>query len=162
MGCDDIKKDFRRCVGNFPTGVTIVTAAGHGNRVGMTLNSFTSVSLDPLLVLVSLAHETRTLELIRGVGRFAVSVLAQGQENIARDFAVRGSTFPDTHVQDDGGFLFVREALAVIRCEVVNCVTAGDHDLLIAKVHSFDHSEGRPLVFHRGMFAALGEHIDAC
>ena len=71
----DRKAAFRRCVGSFPTGVCVVVAEHEGRPAGMTLNSFTSVSLDPLLVLVSLAHGTRTLDTVRRAGRFAAGPL---------------------------------------------------------------------------------------
>ena len=75
----ELRLDFRECVGAFATGVTVVTTHAQGQSAGMTLNSFTSVSLDPLLVLVSLAHATRTLEAIKSSNRFTVNVLHRNQ-----------------------------------------------------------------------------------
>src|SRR5438876_2191013 len=98
---------FRDCVGEFATGVTVLTAESDGEPAGMTLNSFASVSLEPLLVLVSLGHGSRTLAATAKSGRFAVSILHRGQQPAAIDFAERGAPFPQQHVTRtrDGGFL---------------------------------------------------------
>jgi len=149
---------FRDTVGAFATGVTVVTTQHHGAPQGMTLNSFTSVSLNPLLVLVSLAHETRTLEGVRQSRKMAVNVLHRRQQDVALAFAKRGADFPEEHaVLDPHGFHSVRHALAIMRCEVFDIVTAGDHDLVIGEVVSFESSGGEPLIFHRGAFGGLDE-----
>jgi flavin reductase (DIM6/NTAB) family NADH-FMN oxidoreductase RutF len=159
---DTLVRRYRDCVGCFATGVTVVTVHCDGRRAGMTLNSFTSVSLDPLLVSISLAHETRTLELLRDAGRFAVSILEGGQRDVALDFAADGAGFPDHHtVVDDDGFATVRDALAVLRCTVKATVPAGDHDLIIGAVTGFHAVEGKPLVFHRGSFGTIGQESTA-
>ena len=102
----------------------------------MTLNSFTSVSLDPMLVLVSLAHGSRTLEAVRASGRFAISILQRGQRQIALDFADAGGRVPrtSTFAQTRLGFYPVRQALAELYCDVQDIVAAGDHDLVIGHV----------------------------
>jgi flavin reductase (DIM6/NTAB) family NADH-FMN oxidoreductase RutF len=151
--------DFRACVGEFATGVTVVTAAAGDEVAGMTLNSFTSVSLDPLLVLVSLAHETRTLATTRASGRFATSVLHRWQREVALRFARRGGDFPMYLVEERDGFLFVPGALAQLACRVAEIVSAGDHDLVLGEVVALRHDAGEPLVFHRGRLGGLA--IDA-
>jgi flavin reductase (DIM6/NTAB) family NADH-FMN oxidoreductase RutF len=157
---DSLEHRFRRCVGSFTTGVTVVTVQRGGHTAGMTLNAFTSVSLDPLLILVSLARKTRTLDLLEGSGRFAVSILHSDQHDVALDFAVNGASFPEQHtLLDDEGFVTVRDALAVIRCRVHATVPAGDHELVIGSVVDFEAGDGEPLVFHRGWFARLGNSI---
>ncbi len=150
--------DFRDVVGAFATGVTVVTSRYGDSRAGMTLNSFTSVSLDPLLVLVSLAHGTRTLEKIRQSERYAVNVLHRRQRDVALAFAKPGAAFPDGHtVLDPTGFVVVRHSLAILRCEVSHVFTAGDHDLVVGEVFDFEGSGGEPLIFHRGAFGGLDE-----
>lgn len=154
---ESLQQRYRRCIGSFATGVTVVTVSAREQRAGMTLNSFTSVSLDPLLILISLAHGTRTLELIRETERFAVSILHREQHAVALDFAANGAAFPEHHtVLDETGFVIVRDALATVRCAVEAVVPAGDHDLVIGAVTHFDAAEGEPLVFHRGTFGTLG------
>jgi flavin reductase (DIM6/NTAB) family NADH-FMN oxidoreductase RutF len=152
----DRRLDFRDTVGAFATGVTVVTTRVGDSYAGMTLNSFTSVSLEPLLVLVSLAHGTRTLEMIARSHRFTVNVLHRRQRDVALAFAKPGAPFPGDHaVVDPAGFLVVRHALAILRCEVFASHAAGDHDLVVGEVVDFDGSGGEPLIFHRGAFGGL-------
>jgi flavin reductase (DIM6/NTAB) family NADH-FMN oxidoreductase RutF len=150
--------DFRDVVGAFATGVTVVTSRFGDSLAGMTLNSFTSVSLDPLLVLVSLAHGTRTLERVQQSGTYAVNVLHRRQRDVALAFAKPGAPFPEGHtVVDPAGFVVVRHSLAILRCEVSAVHRAGDHDLVVGEVVNFEGSGGEPLIFHRGAFGGLDE-----
>jgi flavin reductase (DIM6/NTAB) family NADH-FMN oxidoreductase RutF len=147
---------FRDCVGEFATGVNVVTAERDGHPAGMTLNAFTSVSLEPLLILVSLGHGSRTLGATIATRRFAVSILHRGQRDVAIAFADRGGPFPTQHVERSAdGFLVVRGAAATIHCEVADVVRAGDHDLVLGEVVSITHHGGEPLLFHRGRFGGL-------
>ncbi|HEY3069210.1 MAG TPA: flavin reductase family protein [Gaiellaceae bacterium] len=147
---------FRGCVGEFATGVTVVTAEYEGLPAGMTLNSFTSVSLEPLLVLVSLGSGSRTLHATSASGRFAVSILSRGQRDVALDFSEAGAPFPAGHVaRDREGFLPVSGAAAVLRCHVERIEPAGDHALVIGEVVSIAHGGGEPLIFHRGRFGGI-------
>ena len=147
---------FRRCVGEFATGVTVVTAEHDDGPAGMTLNSFTSVSLHPLLVLVSLGHGSRTLYAVRGSERFAVSVLGRDQRDAAIAFATPAAPFAESYTRrDSDGFLVVRAAVAQLKCELADVVRAGDHDLTIGRVVGIEHPGGEPLVFHRGVFGGL-------
>lgn len=158
----DAKTAFRRCVGSFPTGVCVVTSEREGRPAGMTLNSFTSVSLDPLLVLVSLGHGSRTLEAVRASGRFAVSMLQRGQHQVALDFATRGDVFPENHVRrTEDGFVLIRHALAHLTCEVDQLVPAGDHDLAVGRVLDFASAPGEPLVFYAGQFGGVAADTKA-
>jgi len=158
----DRRTAFRRAVGSFPTGVCVITAEHEGRPAGMTLNSFTSISLDPLLVLVSLAHGARTLAAVRACDRFALSVLHRGQSEIALDFAARGSEFPRRHVHRlDDGSLVVRHALAHLLCDVESIAAAGDHDLVLGAVRDFAAVPGEPLVFHAGRFGGVAVDADA-
>jgi flavin reductase (DIM6/NTAB) family NADH-FMN oxidoreductase RutF len=156
MTAPETTQAFRRTVGSFPTGVCVVTSQHEGRPAGMTLNSFTSVSLEPLLVLVSLAHGSRTLGAVRGSRSFAVSILHRGQSEIALDFAARGAGFPDQHTRrTDTGYLVVRHALAELFCDVHEVVAAGDHDLVLGLVRDFSTVQGEPLVFHAGRFGGV-------
>jgi flavin reductase (DIM6/NTAB) family NADH-FMN oxidoreductase RutF len=147
---------FRGCVGEFATGVTVVTAEHDGLAAGMTLNSFTSVSLEPLLVLVSLGNGSRTLGATRAGGRFAVSILERGQREVALEFSEPGAPFPAGHARrDHEGFLSVAGAAAVLRCHVERIEEAGDHALVLGEVVSIAHGGGEPLVFYRGRFGGF-------
>lgn len=152
----DIAGEFRRCVGAFTTGVTVVTACDGDARAGMTLNSFTSVSLQPLLVCVALARGSRTLEILRRDGQFGISVLHAGQHDVALAFARPRRPFPDQLTERFvDGYVLVADALATLRCDLDKLVEVGDHDLAVGRVLDFQHVPGEPLVFHRGEFGGL-------
>jgi flavin reductase (DIM6/NTAB) family NADH-FMN oxidoreductase RutF len=148
---------FRQCLGaSFPTGVAVVTAGHQGVQVGMTINSFTSVSLDPPLVLICLAEGTRTLGGVLCDRRFALSFLDRTQHEVALAFAANGAPFPRRHVSyDEHGFVVVNNALAVLRCRAREAIRAGDHRLVLADVIDFESRGGDPLVFHRGSFVTV-------
>ena len=147
---------FRDAVGEFATGVTVVIVEHEGRSAGMTLNSFTSVSLDPQLILVSLGHGSRTLELVERAERFSVSVLHRGQRDVAVDFAAPGDPFPAEHVtRTHDGFVVVAGAASTQQCEVERIVRAGDHDLVLGLVVGITHGGGEPLLFQRGRFGGL-------
>ena len=147
---------FRDCVGEFATGVTVVLAEHEGEPAGMTLNSFTSVSLEPLLVLVSLGHGSRTLSAVLASERLAISVLHRRQREVAVDFATPGAPFPSKWVRrSHDGYLVVDGAAATLHCEVAGCMRAGDHDLVLGAVTGITHQGGEPLVFYRGRFGGM-------
>lgn len=140
-------------MGAYATGVTVVAAQHERAYAGMTLNSFTSVSLSPSLISISLAHGSRTLEVVQASGRFAVSILAASQQEVALSFATRGAPFPHEHVElHDDGHVCVRDAAAVLSCELAQTLTAGDHEILIGAVTAFAGGPGEALVFHAGAF----------
>jgi flavin reductase (DIM6/NTAB) family NADH-FMN oxidoreductase RutF len=147
---------YRDCAGEFATGVTVVIAEHEGEAQGMTLNSFTSVSLDPLLVLVALGRGSRTLSAVRASGRFSISVLGRHQREVAVDFATPGAHFPDRHAKrtaDD--FLVIAGASATHQCVVQALTPAGDHELVLGLVVGITHGGGEPLVFYRGRFGGV-------
>jgi flavin reductase (DIM6/NTAB) family NADH-FMN oxidoreductase RutF len=151
---DAVALAFRGCVGEFATGVTVVLVGGE-RPAGMTLNSFTSVSLDPLLVLVAVDHDSRTWAALRREQRFSVSILQRHQGEVALAFAERGAPFPAELVTTDRDTLVVRNALATLRCSVTEMIRAGDHDLVVGSIEGFSHPGGEPLIFHRGRFGGL-------
>ena len=151
---------LRQALGAFATGVTIVTAMDRetGKPVGFTANSFTSVSLDPPLLLVCLAHTAASYRIFCNSEGFAVNVLSAEQEEVARIFARRGadkfaavSWKPGAH-----GAPLLDGSLARFDCAMHQRVAAGDHDILMGLVLGFSRREGKALVYHGGSFAALG------
>ena len=142
---------FRGAVGEFATGVTVVIGEHEGRAGGMTLNSFTSIALEPPLVLVSLAHGTRTLDLIDSSHRFSVSVLQREQRDIAVEFATAVAEFPLGHTtRTYDNFLVVKGAASTMQCEVDQVSRAGDHDLVIGRVVGMTHAGGEALLFQKG------------
>jgi len=151
---------FRKVMGHFVSGVTVVTGGSGGvEPFGLTASSFTSVSLDPLLVLVSVGHTSATLPLLVEAGAFAVNVLSESQQEVAYRFAGtdRGGRF-DGLTWSPGpatGSPLLSGSLAWMECRIWRSVAAGDHDLLIGEVLGCESSPGGPLVYFRGGFHRL-------
>jgi 3-hydroxy-9,10-secoandrosta-1,3,5(10)-triene-9,17-dione monooxygenase reductase component len=143
---------FRETLGSFPTGVTIVTAPG---PAGLTTNAFSSLSLDPPLVLVCFDNTSRTLPAVEAAGRFAVNILRDDQEPLARLFAskrVAADKFAEATHTEDHGVPVLDGALAWIVCTLDRLVPGGDHTIAIGAVTAMEVTEGEPLVFYRGAF----------
>lgn len=150
---------LRRALGAFATGVTIVTArAADGEPVGFTANSFTSVSLEPPLLLVCLAHSAASYRIFCETDSFAVNVLEAGQEETAKRFATRGADKFGATAWVPGlrGAPLIEGSLARFDCAMHERLTAGDHDILMGRVMGFERHEGAALVYHAGSFRALG------
>lgn len=150
---------FRDVAGHFVTGVAIVTADGPEGPAGLTTNAITSVSLDPLLLLVCFDTGSRTLPVVEAAGAFAVNVLADDQAELATIFASkrpgREKFDAATHTVAHG-VPVLDGALAWMACELRELVPAGDHVIGLGAVMQMDAREdGRPLVFHRGRYVEL-------
>jgi flavin reductase (DIM6/NTAB) family NADH-FMN oxidoreductase RutF len=144
-------------MGHFPTGVAILTTVHDGERHGMTANSITSVSLDPVLILVCLVREARTALAIQKSGRFAVNFLAEHQEEVSRRFSVAGQDhFEGLELEEDeSGLPLLPGGTAYLVCRVTELVEAGDHDVVLAEVERAGERGGAPLVFHLGGYRRL-------
>jgi 3-hydroxy-9,10-secoandrosta-1,3,5(10)-triene-9,17-dione monooxygenase reductase component len=146
---------FRRALGTFATGVTVVTArAPGGGDVGVTASSFNSVSLDPPLVLWSLNNSSSSLGAFLEGGRFAVHILAADQQELANRFAGRsGDRFAGLDVdRGDGDVPLLRHYAACFECRLAYCYEGGDHRILVGEVVRFHARDGKPLVYHGGRF----------
>ena len=150
---------FRDAIGHFPTGVTVVTATGPDGPAGMTTNAVTSLSLDPLLLLVCFASRSRTLEVVRASRRFAVNVLRAEDEELAAVFAskrVGAEKFADVTHAESHGVPVLDRALAWIACELRELRPAGDHEIGIGAVLGTGVGQaGDPLVFYRGAYTTI-------
>ncbi len=157
----DDTRALRRALGAFATGVTIVTARSQATAepAGFTANSFTSVSLEPPLLLVCLAHTSRGYRLFREADGFAVNVLAAEQEAIAKLFATPGADKFTATAWHPGrtGAPIIDGCLATFDCAMHQRLTAGDHDILMGRVLGFTRREGEALLFHGGAFQRLGQ-----
>jgi len=149
--------EFRLALGQFATGVTVVTVERASGRVhGMTANSFTSVSLDPPLILVCVDQKAQLLQLLKDRKRFGVSILKDDQEAISEYFA---QTEESAEVEARLGIRYrwtetriplLEDALVHIACGVVASHVAGDHTVFIAEVESAEIYDGEPLLYLRG------------
>ena len=150
--------DFRRAVGAFTTGVTVVTTCdAAGQRYGLTANSFASVSLDPPLVLFCVDNQAPSLQGFMTSQHFAINVLASDQEDIARRFARRSDdkfAGLNWRVGIFGAPLLDR-SIAHIECKFEHSYPSGDHAIVIGRVHRVKVFAGEPLVFHRSQFGTV-------
>jgi flavin reductase len=154
---------FRKAMGSFPTGVTVVTVTcDDGSMHGITVNSFSSVSLDPMLVLVCLNETSRGLGLIERAGAFAVNVLSAGQQHISRRFADRNR--PEGSMMFDGvpvepgvtGCPVLAGAASSFDCRLRQSHRAGDHLIVLGEVVALVHRpQLEPLIFHAGAYKSL-------
>jgi flavin reductase (DIM6/NTAB) family NADH-FMN oxidoreductase RutF len=154
--------ELRRVLGCFATGVTIVTCRVGERAHGITVNSFSSVSLDPPLVLICIDQRTIAYDLLPKAGAFVVNILNERQRDISDFFAKRLAVDPNNEFAEipyrNGltGAPIIEGAIAVIECRIVNRYPAGDHDIFVAEVLSADIlSDDVPLLFHRGRYPKL-------
>jgi len=154
--------DFRKAMGCFATGVTVITVDHEGEIHGMTANAFTSVSMDPLLVLVCVDHKARTHAHLHARKRFGVNVLAEDQRRISEYYARPERTHE--HAEEEAAASFDRTkhgtpvlhgALAYLECRLHTAQDAGDHTIFIAEVEDVVVREGSPLLFFRGKYRSV-------
>ena len=146
---------FRSVMGNFATGVTVVTVATPDGPVGMTANAVCSLSLDPVLLLVCFDNAARTLPVVRETGRFGVNVLAAGQEQLARLFASKRperEKFAGVAHSVNDGIPVIDGVLAWVGCRLVRLVPGGDHTIGIGAVEAAEAGGGEPLLWFRGSY----------
>lgn len=151
------QKAFRTALGRFATGVTIATTLDDtGAPIGLTANSFNSVSMDPPLILWSLARSSCNLKHFQHHGRFAINVLSADQAALCRQFA---SAVPDRFegvnwTAGIGGVPVLTSSLAVFECVTENEIDGGDHVIFLGRVERFGHggeaADGQPLIFFDG------------
>jgi len=151
---------FRHACGRFPTGITIATVTDStGAPHGLTVSSFTSLSLDPPLVLVCLGHAVTIIDCFRAARHLGISILAQDQQSISERFARRGQDRFDGLRWHSGEFdvPLIDGVLATIECAVHQRLSAGDHDILIGRMLRARIAEGSPLVHWAGLYTRLAE-----
>ncbi|MDA1099312.1 MAG: flavin reductase family protein [Proteobacteria bacterium] len=150
---------FRDAMGCFASAVTIVsTTTKQGQAIGMTVNSFNSVSLDPPLILFCLGREATNYEHFLAAGRFAVNILRRDQDQISTGFARAGANFFQTlaHKVSSMGNPLVPNALAIFDCQTEAIHDGGDHVILIGRVNELRHDpDGDPLVYYRGRYSGV-------
>ncbi|WP_321470199.1 flavin reductase family protein [uncultured Paludibaculum sp.] len=150
---------FRRACGAFATGITVATVLGRdGKPHGLTANSFSSVSLDPPLVLVCVAHKAATHGPFSSASSFAINILDINQKDLSVRFA---SSHPNRFEGLDWtvgelGSPILTNSLAVIQCQTKRKIAAGDHTIFLGEVRKVDVREGKPLLYHAGGYLEFG------
>ncbi len=155
-------KAFRNALGSFPTGVAVVTtAASAEHHLGITVNSFTSVSLDPPLVLWCMDKKSDRYHAFTKAKNYTVSILGTEHQEVSARLARQGSHSLDGIAlkQTTLGPPALADALAIFECHAEAVHDAGDHAILIGRVIRFAHHEGAPLVFFRGKYGALAQSL---
>jgi len=158
-----VPSDFRKAMGCFATGVTIVTVDQDGEVHGMTANAFCSVSLDPVLVLVCVDQRARTHAHLHARKRFGINILRSDQQAVSEYYA--RSTESHQHAEAAGasfertahGTPVLRGGLAYLECRLHSTQQAGDHTIFIAEVEDVVVREGEPLLFFRGQYRKTSE-----
>ncbi len=150
-------REFRRTMGAFATGVTVITTRDGDEAHGMTANSVTSVSLDPPLVLVCIDNRAHMRASITGSGRFAVNILGEGQKRLSGHFAGRKSPDLEVAFADVDGVPALPGSLASLVCTVDRVVDAGDHIVVFGRVDKLvaPHGDERPLIYYGGAYREL-------
>jgi flavin reductase len=158
--------EFRKAMGCFATGLTIITVDLDGEVHGMTANAVASVSLDPLLLLVCVDHSARTHAHLHARKRFGVNILEEHQRVISEYYA--RPVYDHAHAEEEAGARFdhtvhgtpmLQEALAYLECKLQSTLDAGDHTVFIAEVEDVVVREGEPLLFFRGKYRKIGEEV---
>jgi 3-hydroxy-9,10-secoandrosta-1,3,5(10)-triene-9,17-dione monooxygenase reductase component len=149
---------LRDAFGSFATGVTIVTTHGPGGvDIGLTANSFSSVSLDPPMVLWSLARTSLNMDAFRNSGHFAVHILSADQEALSGRFASKGVDRFAGLALDRGpdSIPMLQDCMARFTCKLAYQYEGGDHVIFVGEIVDFSHSAQKPLVFHGGRYGLL-------
>ncbi|WP_066396530.1 flavin reductase family protein [Neobacillus mesonae] len=148
-------RQFRNAMGKFATGVTVVATEVDGNVYGMTANAFMSVSLQPKLVVISVAEKAQMLKKIKQSGTFSVNILAAEQKELSMIFAGQLKEHRDVEFEHLGKMPVIPGAIAQITCEVSVAHVEGDHTLFIGKVTNIQLEDGEPLIYYSGKYRKL-------
>ena len=151
--CSIDPRDLRRALAGFPTGVTVVTASSHtGQRAGVTVNSFCSVSLDPPLLLWCLSKSAPSRNIFTGASHFVIHVLAADQMHLSKRFSKPSADkFANLKFSDGlGGAAVLAGAVATFECRLTQQHDGGDHLILVGEVERYCYADLHPLLFHGG------------
>jgi len=146
---------FRRVMGRFATGVTVITATVAEETRGMTANAFISGSLDPPLCVVSVTKRAHMHPHLTKAGRFAVNILASGQEHYATHYSGRPIAGLRVNFHAVGGVAILADASAWMTAETVATHDCGDHTLFVGHIRRMEADERPPLLYHAGRYGAL-------
>lgn len=153
------QREFRNLMGNFCSGIVVVTAMDGETPIGFTAQSFVSLSIDPPLVAICPSNTSRTWERIRAVGKFCINILSDQQESISNCFAKsEADKYADVSWScEDGEAPVLDNSLALIQCTLEAEHDAGDHTIAIGRVQSFSQTSGEtaPLLYFRGRYNEL-------
>lgn len=150
---------FRQVMRNLASGVSIVTACLDGFPFGMTATSFTAVSLEPVLILISLEKTTRTYRAVENTQRFAVNILGRDQADVALSFATAGiDRFQDvSYTLSESGLPILDGSIGALECEVSDRMDGGDHAIFVGTVSAGVFTTGEPLLYFQRRYRQMKE-----
>lgn len=154
----DEMKQFRQCLGKFATGVTVVSCRDQDNRpCGITANSFSSVSLEPPLVLWNIAKVSRSLDAYLQAEHFAINVLSNQQQSLAAHFSKSENGLFDNidYLESSQKVPLLSDTLAHLECRTHDIHDCGDHHIIIGKVINFELTDSQPLIFYGGNYTGV-------
>lgn len=153
------KEEFRSAMGRFVSGVTVVTTLDRDNRpAGLTVSAFSSLSLEPPLILACIEQRASLHDYLSEGTHFAVNILAEDQEQLSRRFSSKDEDrFNGTGYKEGAtGSPVLEGALAYIECRVLQTYPGGDHTIVVGEVEAVSVADHRPLAYYRGGYAQLG------
>lgn len=151
-------REFRNAMGSFLTGVTIITVQDEDGSVhGMTANSFTSVSLEPPIILVCLDHHSNTLQKIKKANKFGVNILSEKQLDVSKLFAnQKTEKIPSYDIDvDEHDVPIIQDSISSVSCRVIKSDIIGDHTVIYGEVDNLMMNDGKPLGFFRGSYLSI-------
>jgi len=154
------QKEFRNSLGNFATGVAIVTVdCKDKGDLGLTINSFSSVSLDPPLILWSINRNSDLFETFIGTESFTINILNENQQTLSNQFSKKGEHSLEEYdwERTKNGCKFVPESLVHFDCDTFEQLDGGDHIIFVGKVNHFENRGGRPLLFAQGQYKQISD-----
>ncbi|MEV5150240.1 flavin reductase family protein [Streptomyces sp. NPDC052727] len=153
----DMTVAFRSTMSRLATGVSVITTRSGSTPIGMTASAVAALSLDPLQLIVCIGNHLYTRTAIAEHGRFAVNVLGENSEHLARNFAAsKPDKFAGVETYDDHGVPVLKDAIAAVVCDVAEALPGGDHTIFVGDARYCEHKlDCRPLVYFAGGFGAL-------
>lgn len=146
---------FRDAMGKFTTGVTIVSTEHDGETMGMTVNAFMSVSLDPKLIAISIDKKARLYNKLADIGKFGLSILSEDQKEISMIFAKQMKKDREISFTMQDNVPVIEDSIVTLSCQVKDTVLAGDHKIFIAEVTELNINEADPILFHSGKYCTI-------
>ncbi|MCC3861260.1 flavin reductase [Pseudemcibacter aquimaris] len=154
-------RELRNCFGKFATGITVITAVGpDGKKIGLTVNSFSSLSIDPPMILWSLDNRSNNLDALKEASHFAVNVLASDQMDLSNNFASpKEDKFEGIEtLEGKCAIPLLKDTVAHLECKNVNQYPGGDHTIFIGEVEHFEMGDKKPLLYANGNYGLAARH----
>ncbi|MFD1037861.1 flavin reductase family protein [Virgibacillus byunsanensis] len=146
---------YRDAMGKFATGITIVTTEDDNEIMGMTVNAFMSVSLDPKLIAISIDEKARMYTKLQETNKFGLSILREDQKELSMIFAKQIEKDREINFKTLDHIPVIEDSIATLACHVKETAKAGDHMIFIAEVTDFQVNDGNPILYHGGQYRTL-------